>query len=88
MVEPLKWALEASIKTVRFVSTLKFPDFEQDYEFVSVCHDTEYPIHEGRIKSNKGIDIPVSDFLNVFEEQQVSHSTSLHAWLRIAEPIM
>lgn len=79
MIEPLKWALEASIKTVRFVSTLKFPEFEQDYEFVSVCHDTEYPIHEGRIKSNKGIDIAVSDFLDVFEEQQVSHSTSLHA---------
>lgn len=79
MIEPLKWALEASIKTVRFVSTLKFPEFEQDYEFVSVCHDTEYPIHEGRIKSNKGVDIAVSDFLDVFEEQQVSHSTSLHA---------
>lgn len=79
MIEPLKWALEASIKTVRFVSTLKFPEFEQDYEFVSVCHDTEYPIHEGRIKSNKGVDIAVSEFLDVFEEQQVSHSTSLHA---------
>jgi sulfhydrogenase subunit alpha len=79
MIEPLKWALEASIKTVRFVSTFKFPEFEQDYEFVSVCHDAEYPIHEGRIKSNRGVDIAVSDFLDVFEEQQVSHSTSLHA---------
>lgn len=79
IVEPLKWALEASLETVRFVSTLKFPEFEQDYEFVSVCHDTEYPLNEGRIKSNKGIDIAVADFLNLFEEQQVSHSTSLHA---------
>ncbi len=79
MAEPLKWALEASLETVRFVSTLKFPEFEQDYEFVSVCHDTEYPFNEGRIKSNKGIDIAVTDFLNLFEEQQVSHSTSLHA---------
>jgi sulfhydrogenase subunit alpha len=79
MAEPLKWALEASLETVRFVSTLKFPEFEQDYEFVSVCHDTEYPLNEGRIKSNKGIDIAVTDFLNLFEEQQVIHSTSLHA---------
>jgi sulfhydrogenase subunit alpha len=78
IVEPLKWALEASIDTVRFVSGLKFPDFDQDYEFVSLHHDKEYPIHEGRIISNKGIDIPVNDFLNVFEEQQVKHSTSLH----------
>jgi coenzyme F420-reducing hydrogenase alpha subunit len=74
--------LEASIKTVRFVSTLKFPDFEQDYEFVSVGHDKEYPIHEGRIISNKGVDIPVSDFLNIFEEQHLGHSTSLHAVIK------
>jgi sulfhydrogenase subunit alpha len=78
IVEPLRWALEASIDTVRFVSGLKFPDFEQDYEFVSLHHDKEYPIHEGRIISNKGIVIPVTDFLNVFEEQHVKHSTSLH----------
>jgi sulfhydrogenase subunit alpha len=78
IVEPLKWALEASKDTVRFVSSLKFPDFDQDYEFVSLHHDMEYPIHEGRIISNKGIDIPVTDFLNVFEEQHVNHSTSLH----------
>jgi sulfhydrogenase subunit alpha len=79
MIEPLKWALEASIETVRFVATLKFPDFEQDYEFVSVSHEKEYAINEGRIISSKGIDIPVTDFLNVFEERHVSHSTSLHA---------
>jgi sulfhydrogenase subunit alpha len=78
IIEPLKWALEASINTVSFVSSLKFPDFNQDYEFVSLYHDKEYPIHEGRIISNKGIDIPVTDFLNVFEEQHVKHSTSLH----------
>ncbi|MFO8085960.1 MAG: Ni/Fe hydrogenase subunit alpha [Desulfobacterales bacterium] len=79
MIEPLKWAQEASIDTVRFASALKFPEFEQDYEFVSVCHDKEYPLNEGRIVSNKGIDIPVDDFLNDFQENHVSHSTSLHA---------
>jgi len=82
MIEPLKWALEASIETVKTVAALKFPDFEQDYEFVSVSHAEEYPINEGRIKSNKGINIPVTDFLNVFEEQHVSHSTSLHATVK------
>ena len=82
MVEPLKWALEASIETVRFASTLDFPEFNQDYEFVSIGHDKEYPIDEGRIISNKGVDIPVSDFLNVFEEQHVGHSTSLHSVIK------
>jgi sulfhydrogenase subunit alpha len=82
IVEPLKWALEASQNTVRFVSSLKFPDFDQDYEFVSLHHDMEYPIHDGRIITNKGIDIPVADFLNVFEEQHVHHSTSLHTKIK------
>jgi sulfhydrogenase subunit alpha len=82
MVEPLKWALEASIETVGFVSTLDFPEFNQDYEFVSIGHDKEYPINEGRIISNKGVDIPVSDFLNVFEEQHVGYSTSLHSVIK------
>jgi sulfhydrogenase subunit alpha len=82
MVEPLKWALEASKETVRFASTLDFPEFNQDYEFVSIGHDKEYPINEGRIISNKGVDIPVSDFLNVFEEQHVGHSTSLHSVIK------
>jgi sulfhydrogenase subunit alpha len=54
MVEPLKWALEASIETVRFVSTLDFPEFNQDYEFVSIGHDKEYPINEGRIIQTRG----------------------------------
>lgn len=79
MVEPLKWALKISLETVKFVSALKFPEFEQDYEFVSVNHDREYPINEGRVISSKGIDIPVTDFLEIFEEHQVKHSTSLHA---------
>ena len=82
MVEPLKWAIEASLETVRFVATLKFPEFEQDYEFVSLGHEKEYPINEGRIISNKGVDISIADFLNVFEEQHVSHSTSLHAMIK------
>ena len=82
MVEPLKWALETSIETVRSVADLDFPDFQQDYEFVSVGHEKEYPFNEGRVISNKGVDIPVSDFLNVFEEEHVSHSTSLHSRIK------
>jgi len=77
LVEPLKWALEASLKTVKFTSTLNFPDFERDYEFVSLRHPDEYPITEGRLVSNKGIDIEISQFLDYFEEEHVHHSTSL-----------
>ncbi len=79
IAEQLKWAREASLKTVKWVSTFDFPDFERDYEFVSLNHESEYPIDEGRIASNKGIDIPVEEYLEHFEEYHVKHSTSLHA---------
>lgn len=79
LVKPLKWAQEAALETVRWTATLPFPDFERDYEFVSLSHPDEYPFNEGNIVSSKGIDIPVDNFLDCFEEQHVEHSTSLQA---------
>jgi coenzyme F420-reducing hydrogenase alpha subunit len=79
MVDPLKWALDAAIETVKFTATLPFPDLEREYEFVSLGHPDEYPFNEGHVVSNKGIDIDISEFLNHFEEIHVEHSTSLQA---------
>ncbi|MDX9857563.1 MAG: Ni/Fe hydrogenase subunit alpha [candidate division Zixibacteria bacterium] len=78
-VDPLKWALETSLATVGWTAQLPFPDFERDYEFVSMRHPDEYPFTEGHVVSSKGIDIPISRFLDTFEEIHVEHSTSLQA---------
>lgn len=75
--ERLKWAQEASLETIKWTATLPFPEFERDYEFVSLRHPDEYPLCEGRIVSNKGIDIDVSEYLDHFEELHVKYSTSL-----------
>ena len=82
LVEDLQWALEASAATARLVSTFDFPDFEQDYEFVSLSHPDEYPIVEGRLISNKGLDIDVSEYEEHFFEQHVRHSNALQSQLR------
>jgi coenzyme F420-reducing hydrogenase alpha subunit len=82
MVEPLKWARDAALETVKWVATLPFPDFERDYEFVSLRHPDEYPILNGRLVSSRGIDIGIEEFGNYFEEQQVKHSTSLHSVIK------
>lgn len=79
MVEPLTWALDFALATVKFTSTLTFPDFEQDYEFVSLRHPDEYPLFDGRIVSSKGIDIAIDEYPQYFEEQHMPHSTSLHS---------
>ncbi len=82
LVERLKWAREAALETVCWTGTLPFPDFEQDYEFVALRHPEEYPFNEGRIVSNRGLDIAVREFDEHFIEEQVAHSNALHAVLK------
>jgi coenzyme F420-reducing hydrogenase alpha subunit len=78
VAERLKRALDLSLETVRFAGSLEFPDFEQDYEFVSLRHPDEYPFNEGRIVSSKGLDILVSEYEEHFIEEHVPHSNALH----------
>ena len=80
--EKLKWARDASIETVKLVATFNFPDFERDYEYVALCHEKEYPFNEGRLKSNKGLDIPISDYDKYFVEDHVKHSNALQSKIR------
>jgi coenzyme F420-reducing hydrogenase alpha subunit len=82
LLDKLEWAREAALETVRWTAGFDFPDFESDYEFVSLRHPDEYPIHEGRLVSDKGLDIAVREFNDHFEELHVRHSTALHARLR------
>jgi coenzyme F420-reducing hydrogenase alpha subunit len=80
LVESLQWAIDAARQTVDWVAGFPFPEFEQDYEFVSLTHPTQYPIEEGRIISSDGLDISATEYERYFEERQVSHSTSLHSF--------
>jgi coenzyme F420-reducing hydrogenase alpha subunit len=82
MLEPLRRARQLAIDTVEWVSTFRAPFFEQDYEFVALAHPHEYPLNEGRLVSNRGLDIAVGDYEQHFVEQQVAHSTALHSRLR------
>jgi coenzyme F420-reducing hydrogenase alpha subunit len=78
----LKRALEIAIATAELVATFTFPDFDQNYEFVALSHPDEYAINEGRMASNKGLDIDASEYEDHFLEQQVKHSNALHSHLR------
>jgi coenzyme F420-reducing hydrogenase alpha subunit len=79
LVPDLEWALEAAVATVEWVSGLDFPDFERDYEFVALQHPDEYAIQEGRIVSNRGLDIAVEEWSEHFVESHVEWSNALHA---------
>jgi coenzyme F420-reducing hydrogenase alpha subunit len=78
----LEWGLNAAIETVKLVSTLRFQDFEQDYEFVCLRHADEYPLNEGRLISNKGIDCPISQYDANLIETHAAHSTALQTTVK------
>jgi coenzyme F420-reducing hydrogenase alpha subunit len=79
LVPDLEWALEAAVATASWVAGFPFPAFERDYEFVALRHPDEYAIHEGRIVSNRGLDIGVAEWSDYFEESHVPWSNALHA---------
>jgi sulfhydrogenase subunit alpha len=81
-IEKLKWARDAALETVRWTATLPFPDFEQDYEFVALRHPDEYAITEGRLASNKGLDIAISEYDDHFVEEHVPYTNALHSVLK------
>lgn len=84
VLDELKWARDAAAETVAWAAGFEFPDLHRDYEFVALRHDSEYPFCEGRVVSNRGLDIPVADYLQHVEERQVPHSNALQA-VRVPE---
>ncbi len=49
---------------------------------MALRHPQEYPFNEGRLVSNKGLDIAVRDYDQYFVEEHVKHSNSLHSQLK------
>ncbi|RMF77096.1 MAG: Ni/Fe hydrogenase subunit alpha [Planctomycetota bacterium] len=82
LTDDLKWGLDAAVETVRDVAQLPFQDFQPDYEFVCLRHPDEYPLNEGRLVSNKGIDVPISAYDDVLVEEHIPHSTALHSFVK------
>ena len=86
LAERLKWARDAALETVRWVSGFPFPEFEHDYLFVAMRHPDEYPFNEGRLVSNRGLDIAPEEYEDRFVEEHVEHSTALHSVLKGSSP--
>lgn len=79
LVNELTWGRDAAMETVRWTARLPVPEFEGNYEFVSLRHADEYPMNEGRLLSSAGLNAPQEAFADHFEEYQVPHSTALQS---------
>ena len=82
LAERLRWARDAALETVRWVAGFEFPDFEHDHEMVALRDADAYAIEGGRLVSSAGLDLDPRQFEEAVVEEQVPHSTALHARLR------
>lgn len=66
---------------ITWTASLDLPDDQQEFCSVSLRHDSEYPMMQGRIVSDQGLDIPIEDYEQHCHEFQVPYSTALHSTL-------
>jgi coenzyme F420-reducing hydrogenase alpha subunit len=85
LVGVFEQARDDALETVRWVGGFDFPDYEHDYTFVSLHEPPEYPMLGGTIISNRGLEVAVREFLDHVVEEQVEHSTALHAHIGRAD---
>ncbi len=78
LVEPLERAREASLETVRWVAGFDFPERAVECELVSLGSD-RYPIEDGRIVNDRGLDISPAEYDEHFLEEHVERSNALHS---------
>ena len=82
LVPALERSRTEMVEAVKWTAGLNFQDFEQDYTFVSLRHPDEYPFNEGRIVSNRGLDIDASEYEQHFVEHHADYTNALHGLMR------
>jgi sulfhydrogenase subunit alpha len=78
----LQQALPQVEELVRWTAAIPLPEIEQQFNYVSVQHETEYPMNKGNIVSSTGLNINISEYNQYFKEFHVPHSTALHSLLQ------
>jgi len=86
--ELLQNSREFLIAALRFVATLDYPDLEMDYDSVALRHPDEVALNEGHVTTSRGLDIPINQFRDNFEEVHVEHSNALHSHLKGGGPYL
>ena len=81
LAERLREALPLALDTVRWVAGFDFPDFTCDHELLALADPGRYPIERGTLVTSGGLEFTAAEFEQHVIEEQVPHSTALHARL-------
>ncbi|MDI6800968.1 MAG: Ni/Fe hydrogenase subunit alpha [Thermodesulfovibrionales bacterium] len=82
MLPELKKAYDESVSAIKWAAGLPFDENPLDMGYVSLSHDNEYPLNEGRVISNNGLDLTMDGFLKKIQEYQMEYSTALHSGIK------
>jgi sulfhydrogenase subunit alpha len=74
-------ARDDALATVDWVAGFEFPDHGEAHIDVALQRPDDYAILDGQIVSSTGLDFDASAFPDHVQEEQVEHSTALHARL-------
>ncbi len=81
LAEQLRAVLEPALDTVSWVARFDFPDLTVDHELLALSVPGSYPIERGTVVTSGGREFEAADFEQHVVEEQVPHSTALHARL-------
>ncbi len=81
IAEQLRRAQEYAIETAQFAAGFEFPDLDLDHDLLAAGTANGYPIENGVVVTSTGTSFPAADFGAHIVEEQVPHSTALHARL-------
>lgn len=85
LIPRLEWGMDAARKIAIEFAKFDFPLLEQDYHCVSLDNGDIYPITRGRIVSNRGVNIDVTEFEANFGEEHVAHTNALQGYWKQGE---
>ncbi|RZU53546.1 coenzyme F420-reducing hydrogenase alpha subunit [Krasilnikovia cinnamomea] len=81
LARTLRVALDQALDTVQWAAGFEFPDFHHDHEMLALTTDGRYAIEGGTVATTGGLTFGPGDFEQHVIEEQVPHSTALHARL-------
>ena len=79
--ELLLRARDMALATVAWVGRFDFPDFTHDHDLLALSRPGTYPIEYGSLHTSTGRTFAAAEFEEHVLEEQVPHSTALHARL-------
>ena len=85
LLSELERAYEQSLSAISWAAGLPFnsalsgDSAAWDFEYSSLRHPNEYPMNEGRVVSNKGLDESMDSFAGITKEYQTEYSNTLHS---------